>query len=166
MHFSRLSADNKNVARLVEAAKKYGFQLKLGGIINGKGEETWLHKQIDDADNIEYIGMVSDDKLKEWYKRAKVFALPSLVEGVGMVALEAAGYGSEIVLTKVGAPKEYYDGRACLVDPYSVDDIGKSVQRCMNGEFKAQPELMGYIEKNYSLQACTQKIVDALKTMT
>ena len=165
LHFSRLHAANKNVSRLIEAAKKYGFLLKLGGVLNGKEEEEWLHRQIEDSENIEYIGLVSDEELKGWYERAKVFALPSLVEGVGMVALEAAGYGCEVVLTNIGAPKDYYGGRAFLVDPYSVDDIGKGVLRCMNGEFIAQPELMGFVEDNYSLRACTQKIIDALKTM-
>lgn len=165
LHFSRLRAENKNVRRLIEAAKKYRFQLVLGGVLNGRDEEDWLRQQINDADNIKYIGMVSDEELKNWYKRAKVFALPSLVEGVGMVALEAAGYGCEIVLTKTGAPKEYYNGRACLVDPYSVDDIGNSIIKCMNGEFNAQPELMNYIDMNYSLIACTQKIVEALKSI-
>ena len=165
LHFSRLRAENKNVKRLVEAAVKYGFQLKLGGVLNGDDERRWLHNLIDGHDNIEYIGLVSDDELKEWYRRAKVFALPSLQEGVGMVALEAAGYGSEIVLTSLGAPKEYYDGRAELVDPYSVDSIGQGIMKCLNGQRNSQPELMQYIEKKYSLLAITHQIVDALKTM-
>ena len=32
LHVSRLDAPNKNVPRLIEAAKKYGFDLKLAGI--------------------------------------------------------------------------------------------------------------------------------------
>lgn len=164
-HTSRLYAANKNVARLIQAAIKYNFPLYLGGILNGKKEEDWLHKQIDNHDNIHYIGLVSDDELKEWYKRAKVFALPSLSEGVGMVALEAAGYGDEVVLTKVGAPKEYWDGRACLIDPTSVDEIGQAIMKCLNGEHKKQPELMSFIKDNYSIKSCSEKIIEALKTL-
>lgn len=165
LHTSRLHAANKNVARLIQAAIKYKFPLYLGGILNGKNEEDWLHEQIDGYDNIHYIGLVSDDELKEWYRRAKVFALPSLSEGVGMVALEAAGYGAEIVLTNVGAPKEYWDGRACLVDPLSVDEIGQAVMKCLNGEHKMQPELLSFIKSNYSIKSCSEKIVEALKTL-
>ena len=40
-----------------------------------------------------------------------------------MVALEAAAQGAEIVLTNDGAPKDYYKGRAYLVNPKSVDEI-------------------------------------------
>ncbi len=165
LHFSRLRAENKNVARLIQAAVKYKFQLKLGGILNGKDEERWLHELIDGHENIEYIGLVSDEEMKDWYRRAKVFALPSLVEGVGMVALEAAGYGCEIVLTNIGAPKEYYEGRAELVDPYSVDSIGKGVMRCMDSRCHSQPELMHFIDQNYSITAITQRIVEAIEEM-
>ncbi|MBR7029833.1 MAG: glycosyltransferase [Prevotella sp.] len=163
LHFSRLRAENKNVKRLIEAAIKYNFQLKLGGILNGKDEEIWLHDLIDGHDNIEYIGLVSDEEMKDWYRRAKVFALPSLVEGVGMVALEAAGYGCEIVLTNIGAPKEYYEGRAELVNPHSVDSIGEGVVRCLNGQKNSQPELMRFIDQKYSIIAITKQIVGALE---
>lgn len=161
-HASRLRADNKNIPRLIQAAIKYGFELRLGGILNGKDEKKWLHDQIDGHKNIQYIGMVSDDELKDWYRRCKVFALPSLVEGVGMVALEAAGYGAEIVLTNIGAPKEYWNGQAALVNPLSVDEIGQAIMKCMSGEHKAQPQLMQFIDKNYSVRACTEMIVEAL----
>lgn len=39
LHVSRLDAPNKNVPRLIEAAKKYGFDLKLAGHISGEKEE-------------------------------------------------------------------------------------------------------------------------------
>lgn len=165
-HSSRLYAANKNVSRLIQAAIKYNFPLYLGGILNGKTEEDWLHQQIDGHDNIHYIGLVSDDELKDWYRRAKVFALPSLSEGVGMVALEAAGYGAEVVLTNVGAPKEYWGGRARLIDPKSVDDIGQAVLECLTGKHKKQPGLMKFINEEYSLKSCSQTIVEALKTLS
>lgn len=165
LHVSRLYSANKNVSRLIEAAIKYKFTLYLGGILNGECESEWLHRQIDGQENIHYIGLVDDEELKDWYRRAKVFALPSLSEGVGMVALEAAGYGAEIVLTNVGAPKEYWDGRACLVNPKSVDDIGHAVLDCLTGKHKKQPELMTFINKKYSLKSCSQAVVDALSKL-
>ena len=87
--------------------------------------------------------------------------MPSIVEGVGSVALEAAISGCEIVLTDIGGPKEYYDGRAVLVNPYDVDSIGKGVMEAFESK-KAQPELREYILKNYSLAACSKKLEDAL----
>lgn len=160
LHVSRLRSWGKNVPRLVAAAKKYGFNLKLAGTLHGD-ERQWLDNLIEGANNIEYLGKLSDEKLFEYYCKAKVFALPSIVEGVGSVALEASVCGCEIVLTNIGGPKEYYDGRAVLVNPYDVDSIGKGVMEAFCTK-KAQPELRDYILNHYSLAACSKKLEDVL----
>lgn len=162
LHVSRLSYWGKNVERLIEAAKKYKFQLKLAGSLFGKGDKEWLDGLIKDASNIEYVGFLSEEELKNYYKRAKVFALPSIVEGVGFVALEAAVYGAEIVLTDIGAPKEYYDGRAFLVSPYDVDAIGKAVVKALQ-EGKSQPGLKQYIVEHYSFDVLSKRLHDVLQ---
>lgn len=164
LHVSRLDAPNKNVPRLVEAAKKYGFNLKLAGHVSGEVEIKKIISLIDGAKNIEYLGEVTEEKLLLLYKRAKVFALPSLREGVGMVALEAAAYGCEIVLTHVGAPKEYYGDRALLVNPQSVNEIGSAIIKAIN-EGYSQPELKSYIEKYYSEKACSRLLNDSLLSL-
>jgi len=164
LHVSRLASPNKNVARLIEAAKKYGFNLKLTGHLKGDAERQWLKDLIGDAKNIEYLGLVSDSELCNLYAKAKVFALPSLQEGVGMVALEAAAYGCEIVLTNIGAPKEYYDGMAVLVNPKSVDEIGKGVMKALN-EGYAQPKLKKYVEEHFSERACMELLNQSIENI-
>ena len=106
--------------------------------------------------------MLSDEELIAYYKKCKVFALPSLLEGVGMVALEAAAYGAEIVLTNIGAPKEYWDGHAELVNPYNIDEIGKAIVKCLNKDL-SQSSMLDFIKENYSLEACTRKLIEALE---
>lgn len=161
LHVSRLRSENKNVPRLIAASIKYNFNLKLAGFLNGESDKQWLHGLIDGHNNIEYEGEVSEQKLLNLYDRAKVFALPSLKEGVGMVALEAAGRGCEVVLTNDGAPKEYYHGLAYLVNPKSVDDIG---QKCMEAleHGNKQPALLKLVRTEYSPEACVKKLIDAL----
>ena len=160
LHMSRLYSPNKNVRRLIEAAIKYNFQLRLGGVLNGEVEKQWLNSLIEGHDNIKYIGLLSEEDLVKWYSRCKVFALPSLVEGVGMVALEAAAQGAEIVLTNDGAPKDYYNGRAYLVNPKSVDEIGQACIKALNGG--KQPKLLEYVREHYSMEACTKLLIEAL----
>lgn len=162
LHVSRLAFYGKNVSRLVQAAKKYKFELCLAGSLFGEKEEKWLHDLIKDAPNIKYMGYLSDSELKKLYRKAKVFALPSIVEGVGFVALEAAVYGAEIVLTNIGAPKEYYDGLAYLVSPYNVDEIGNAVCEAMN-KGKGQPELRDHIINNYSFDVLSKLLHTRLK---
>lgn len=161
LHISRLYAPNKNVKRLIQAAIKYNFQLRLGGILNGDAEKQWLNDLIGRHENIKYIGLLSEEDLVKWYSHCKVFALPSLVEGVGMVALEAAAQGAEIVLTNDGAPKDYYKGRAYLVNPKSVDEIGKACLTALHGD--KQPDLLHYVREHYSMEACTKQLIEAIQ---
>ena len=162
-HASRLKSANKNVPRMIEAAKKYGFNLKLAGHLMGDSERGWLNGLVGDSKNIEYVGEISEAELLDYYKRAKVLALPSMFEGVGMVALEGAAYGCEVVLTNVGAPKEYYDGRAILVNPSSVDEIGQGISKAIKERF-AQPELKTYIETHYSEHALMSELNNKIAT--
>lgn len=152
LHVSLLADKRKNVERLVEASKKYNFTLKLAGKLRNDEERNWLNKIIGNSPQIEYLGFVSDEELKQLYRRAKVFALPSLYEGVGMVALEAAVMGDDIVITNQGGPKEYYSNLAEIVNPLSVDEIGTAILDLLNRKTH-QPQLKNHIMSNYSLSS-------------
>ena len=160
LHVSNLNMWNKNVPRLIEAAKKYGFRLVLGGSVKGEDGRRELERLIGGAENISYIGQLSDEELRNTYMRAKVFALPSLREAVGMVALEAAACGCEVVMTNYGAPKEYYGGLAGLVDPRSVDEIGRAVVGALDAP--GSGALMEHIKSNYSFARCAEILEGAV----
>lgn len=159
LHVSILSDGRKNVLRLVQAAVNYNFKLVLAGSISSDKEFAPIKKVIDSHDNISYLGRVTDAKLYELYSRAKVFALPSISEGVGMVAVEAASYGCDIVVTEIGGPKEYYGSKAFVVNPYNVDEIGQAVINAMD-ENKFQSQLMRDIKANYSLEHCVANLIN------
>jgi len=155
-----MTQPRKNVPRLIEAAKKYGFTLKLAGNKGNAKSEVELRSIIGNASNIEILGFVSDEELISLYNRAKVFALPSMNEGVGLVALEAAIHGCNIVITKLGGPKEYYSNdSAWLVDPYNVDDIGKAVISAMENNEK-QPALREALINMYNITSCVDRLLD------
>lgn len=157
LHVSRLTDQRKNVMRLIEAAIKYDFQLVLAGSISSEDDFFKMRTLIDNNDNITYLGRISDDRLLQLYHEAKVFALPSINEGVGMVAVEAAACGCDIVITEKGGPKEYYKGMAKIVNPYSVEEIGTSILESLAGA-TFQPQLREYILNNYSLSACVKNL--------
>lgn len=161
-HASRLGAENKNVPRQIKAAIKYGYKLVLAGALISLTEEQWLHNMIDGHENIKYVGQLTDEQLLDYYRRCKVFALPSITEGVGMVALEAAANGAEIVLTNDGGPKYYLEGHAEIVNPYSVDEIGIAVKKLLDKNVY-QPELLDYMKSNFSPEACSKRLESVLK---
>lgn len=156
-----MTQPRKNVPRLIEAAKKYGFQLKLVGNTGNDNSKKNLISIIGNANNIEVLGFVSDEELSFLYNRAKVFALPSLNEGVGLVALEAAMHGCNIVITNLGGPKEYYkEGTAELINPYNVDSIGQAIMRALEDN-SSQPRLRDYIMSNYNVSTCTNILIES-----
>lgn len=161
LHVSSICQPRKNVMRLIDASIKYKFQLKLAGAASEKDFQPFKAK-INSNDNIEYLGKISDEELIEQYKKAKVFALPSLYEGVGMVALEAAAYGADIVVTSLGGPKEYYSNKAFIVNPFSVDDIGRAVVTALDSH-SFQPDLMNHIIDSYSLSHCVNLLLEGYK---
>jgi len=159
LHISLLCDSRKNVKRLIEASTKYGFKLVLCGKLRSNKEKKLLERWIENAPNVEYKGFVSSTEMIDLYKKASVFALPSTYEGVGIVALDAAAMGCDVVITKLGGPKEYYSGMALEVNPYSVDDIGKAVVKILEGK-TFQPKLKEYICENNSLHQISKLLIE------
>ena len=160
-----MTQERKNVPRLIEAAQKYGFKLKLVGNKGNAASEERLRRLIGNHQNIEIVGFVSDEELSSLYNRAKVFALPSINEGVGLVALEAAMHGCNIVITNLGGPKEYYPkGLAQTVNPYDIDDIGRAIMKALDDN-TSQPMLREHIEKSYNVSSCTDLLIDNYKKL-
>lgn len=160
MFAGTMTQPRKNVPNLILAAKKYGFKLVLVGNKGNAQSEKKLRALIGDSPNIELKGFVSDDELISLYNRAKVFALPSLNEGVGLVALEAAVHGCNIVITNLGGPKEYYSpDTAQIVNPYSIDEIGQGIINALNDN-SSQPKLRKQILQKYNVSACTDQLIN------
>lgn len=163
-HMSLFTQPRKNVIRLIQAAQKYNFKLKIAG--NPGTEEAYQEfmKAVNNAPNIEVLGFISEKEKLDLYRRAKVFALPSISEGVGIVAVDAALYGADIVVTNIGGPKEYYNGMAEIVNPYSVDEIGQACIKLLNGN-TFQPNLRKYINDNYSLETIADNLCNIYKSL-
>ncbi|WP_455671795.1 glycosyltransferase family 4 protein [Phocaeicola sp.] len=158
-----MTQERKNVPNLIRAAKKYGFRLVLVGNTGNAASLAKLQSLIAGASNIEIKGFVTEDELIALYNRAKVFALPSLNEGVGLVALEAAIHGCNIVITDLGGPKEYYKpGLANLVNPYDIDDIGVAILKSLDDNSQ-QPALRNYLIENYSITHCVDMLIESYK---
>jgi len=159
-HLSSIWQDRKNVIRLVEACELADVRLVLAGNSGGAEGEAVLER-IRQSRNTEYQGFLDRDAIEDLMARAAVFALPSLSEGVGLAALEAASLGCEIVLTNRGGPKEYFRDEAFYVDPVSISSIADGIRRAMVGGF--QPKLAQRIRNEFSPAASAEALLDVLK---
>ncbi|HLW76853.1 MAG TPA: glycosyltransferase family 1 protein [Bryobacteraceae bacterium] len=108
-----------------------GWKLTIAGALNGYGGEEEV-KAIDACTrrtDIEILGYVSAEQLESLYRRASIFAFPSLDEGFGMPVLEAMAHGVPVITSNRSSLPEVAGDAALLVDPLEVDSIAAALAR-------------------------------------
>ncbi len=79
--------------------------------------------------DIDVLGYVSAETLASLYRRAAIFAFPSLDEGFGMPVLEAMSHGAPVITSQSSALPEVAGDAAILVDPFDTDAIAEALLR-------------------------------------
>jgi glycosyltransferase involved in cell wall biosynthesis len=77
---------------------------------------------------------VPDRTLSALYRRASVFAFPSLYEGFGLPPLEAMACGTPVVTSGLSSLPEVLGDAAVFVDPWSTSDIADGLERALTDE--------------------------------
>ena len=85
-------------------------------------------------DSVEFIGWIPPEKIKTYYRKASVFVMPSLMEGFGLVFLEAMAQGLPVIGGNVGGTLELIkDGEnGILVSPRNSQALKKAIQKEIN----------------------------------
>ena len=116
----------KNIARLVKAFELLpdNWRLALAGAPNGFGapEELRAVEESPARSRIDVLGYVSSTQLDALYRRASIFAFPSLDEGFGMPILDAMAHGVPVMTSNCSAMPEVAGDAALLVDPLNIGD--------------------------------------------
>ncbi len=138
-------AEKKGVKYLIRAFDKIsGKHQGTKLIIVGEGDE--LGRLIAEAkksrfkDSISFEGAKDHDKLKEYFQKAGVFVMPSIIdsegdtEGLGVAALEAMASGVPVVTSNVGGiPDVIKDGiNGLLTAPEDPNSIANAVVRLLD----------------------------------
>lgn len=123
LHISAYTQARKNVLRLAEAITDIGYPLVIAGVSENGPILERLQALAKRNKNIILLGFLDRSILNCLYANCRVFCLPSIHEGTGLVALEAGVYGANVVITQNGGPKDYFLEFAEYVDPLSVDSI-------------------------------------------
>jgi len=82
------------------------------------------------ADRVYFEGWVPPTELSLYYRNAAIFIMPSLMEGYGLVYLEAMSQGLPVIAGNVGGSRELikHEQNGLLVDPLQVEDLVRSIE--------------------------------------
>jgi len=81
---------------------------------------------------VRFVGVVSDVQLASLYRSATALVFASLYEGFGLPALEAMACGTPVVTSNTSALAEVAANAALLVDPDSVSEIARGIERIVS----------------------------------
>ncbi len=123
----------KNVDRIVKAYKMLASP-RPGLLLVVPGYQG----NIDDSDITAIKEPKSSEELVQFYQEAVAFVFPSLRETFGMPILEAMACGCPVITTNTTGCAEVAGDAALLVNPYSVDDIARAMQKLLVNEELAE----------------------------
>jgi glycosyltransferase involved in cell wall biosynthesis len=127
LHISAFTQERKNALRLSRAAAELGLPLVIAGRSTPGPILNELKQRISGGQKIILLGFIDEATKATLYSRCRVFCLPSHHEGTGLVAVEAASYGANLVITRTGGPPDYFLELAEYVDPFDLADIKRGL---------------------------------------
>lgn len=96
-------------------------RLTLIGSISTEAKELLDHFPLD---NVEIVGIIPNDKLRQYYNKSSVFLLPSVEEGLAMVMGEAMACGLPVIATaNTGADDLFTNGQEGFIVPIRSPEI-------------------------------------------
>ncbi len=119
----------KNQLGLIEALRDSDYAVRIVGPEAAGSDGQYMRWCRDRAtENIEFTGPKTGEDLVEEYRRTKVHVLPSDSETTGLVSLEAALCGANVVTTDRGYARDYFEDQAWYCQANSPKSIRAAVE--------------------------------------
>lgn len=131
----------KNIRYLIEAfdqlRQKYtNLSLQIVGEGDEKGNLEKLAKELDIEKQVNFVGLVSHEKLPAYYQSACVYVLPSQNEGMSNSMLEALSSGLPLLATDTGGTQELIENgiNGFILKMKSAEDIAEKLEILIKDE--------------------------------
>lgn len=129
----------KNQLGLIRALRNEGVPLTICGPTHPHHHEYYQECLAAGRGWVQFVGPVPHQQLAQLYQRAAVHVVPSGFETTGLVSLEAALCGCQVVSTYRGYAREYLGGDARYCDPRSSMSIRQAVIDSLNDPLPMEP---------------------------
>jgi glycosyltransferase involved in cell wall biosynthesis len=149
----------KNQLNLIKALSGTKFRLYLVGNASPNQLAYYQACQQIAGENVIFVPAVTQDKLIEFYRKAKVHILPSWFETTGLSSLEAAAMGCNIVISNRGDAPEYFGSMARYCEPGIPDSIYSSIEKAANAPLF--PGLRKHIFDHYTWEKAAKATLEA-----
>ena len=108
----------------------------VGGVgVNAKAYYSELKRLALERGNVEFIPHSTQDEVFAHMLESKVNVLTSWIETPGLVSLEAAYAGCNIVVSDKGSVREYFRDYAYYCDPSDNDSVREAVLKAVDADF-------------------------------
>ena len=167
--FAGRLTENKGVDVLLKAAKKYENGNTLTIIAGGGGLLKDLKKQVKELQlkDVVFVGDQTQNNLNKLYNIADVLAVPSRVEGFGLVGIEALACGTPVVATNQGGMTDFINDKVgALVDVEDDVMLEAEISKILKGQKTFNRlELANYAENNYSEKVVINNLIELYKNV-
>ncbi len=121
----------KGPHHLFDAVRRFPAELVEVSVVTRSAIDPQLAERV--PENVRFYNSVQNTQLREMYRSHHLFVMPSLVEGFGLVYLEAMAEGLPILCThNTGGPDVMEDGvEGFIVPPGEPNAIALAIERCL-----------------------------------
>jgi len=167
--FAGRLTENKGIDILLNSAKKYEDGNTLTIIAGGGGllPELQIQAKILNLKDVVFVGDQSQENLNKLYNIADVLAVPSRVEGFGLVAIESLACGTPVVGTNNGGMVDFIDEKVgALVDVEDEIALEKEISKILSGEKSFnRRELANYAKERFSQDIIIKELIDLYNSL-
>lgn len=128
----------KNIFRLVKSFSglKEGELLLAGKLPEGARKHE-LERLCGENPKVSLLGPQTEANKWQLVRNCAVFILPSLIEGIGLSAVEAGLLGKTVVVYKNGGARDYFGECAYYVDPFSISSMAEGIAKALSKPLNA-----------------------------
>lgn len=149
---------HKNQLGLIEAMRGSDVPVVLVGPPHPDHGRYYEECKQKAGGNVSILPGVPHEELPPLYSRARVHAVPSWFETTGLVSLEAALCGCNIVTTARGYARDYFGDQAWYCDPADRASIRRAVEEAFQTPFRSglRQHILGNFTWEHAAEATRQ----------